>query len=543
MTGTTRPPAEPATTATRLSTAPDEQHLPPPRSGIRRVLALVRRSRLRLTSMRTALALLLLLAVAAVPGSVLPQRALSEFKVQAYLRQHRTLGPIYDRLGLFHVFTSPWFAAVYLLLVLSLVGCLVPRLHLHARALICRPPAAPKRLDRLPHHACFDSQSSPIAVQAAAIATLPRKRWRVRQDSEPSGALTVSAEKGYLRETGNLLFHLALLLLLVAVAVGKLYSYQGTVVVGEGKGFCDTAAQFDNFTAGPLVDRTRLAPLCVDLKRFSATYTPSGVAAQFRADITYTSAANGPARSDRLEVNHPLRGDGDRLYLLGHGFSPQFTVRDAGGDVFDHIDAPFLPQDANLTSSGVLKLPDARPQQLAIEGVFTPTAALDSNGLLASASPVPTRPAIAIFVYRGDLGLDTGQPQSIYSLDQTQIAAGSLRRVATRTLLPGESIRLSDNTRITFDGYTQWANLQVSHDPAQRWVLLAAVLIVGGLLLSLRVRRRRLWLRISPSGHPSSVQAGGLARTEPGANAAEFTALVDHLRCNVAEICAGKPAP
>ncbi len=203
------------------STAPADQ---PPRPSRRRIvpLAAVVRGWRRLTSMRTALVLLLLLALAALPGSLLPQRPLNPIRVDLFRQAHPSLGRFYDRLGLFDVFATPWFAAVYLLLLVTLVGCLAPRIRLHARAL----------------------------VAAAAAELLRSRRWRVTRRDEPDGIVSVAAEKGYLRETGNLLFHLALVLLLASIAVGRLYGYQGTVLVEEGKGFCTTVSQFDGFRAG-----------------------------------------------------------------------------------------------------------------------------------------------------------------------------------------------------------------------------------------------------------------------------------------------------
>src|SRR6476661_191885 len=100
----------------------------------------------RLISMRTALILLFLLALAAVPGSLLPQRPLNPPKVQAYLATHGTWGRFLDRIGAFDVFGSFWFSAVYLLLFVSLIGCLIPRITGYARALRAKPIRAPRHL-------------------------------------------------------------------------------------------------------------------------------------------------------------------------------------------------------------------------------------------------------------------------------------------------------------------------------------------------------------------------------------------------------------
>jgi cytochrome c biogenesis protein len=310
-------------------------------------------------------------------------------------------------------------------------------------------------------------------------------------------------------------------------------------VLEEGHGFCNTVLSYDEFSAGPLATRGGAAPFCVDLDRFTASYDPDGTAANFRADIRYAGLAGTggqPAEQPyRLQVNSPLRVQGVRVYLISHGFAPRFTVRTPGGQEFRDVSAPFLPQDGNLTSEGAIKLPDALPQQLGIEGLFAPTAVETADGVISSGSPQPSSPEVAIFVYRGQLGLDTGQAQSVYNIDQRQVASGALRRVAAANLRPGGTVKLADGTTVTFDGYRQWASLQVARDPGQRLVLVAFGFLLLGLLLSLSVRRRRCWVRVTtPSGPGETgqrtvVEVGGLARTEAGGFGSEFARLVQRL--------------
>jgi cytochrome c biogenesis protein len=511
---------------TALSTQPAES----PRNG-RGPLVGARNAWRRLTSMRTALVLLFLLALAAIPGSLLPQRRLNPAKVVQYRAEHPGLAPVLNRFGLFDVFASPWFAAIYLLLFISLVGCIVPRIRLHVRALRRPPPTAPRHLDRLPHSASCELAGAPDAVAARARQAL--RGWRVVRRDEPSGAVTLCAEKGYLRESGNIVFHVALTLLLAGVAIGKLWGYTGGVVLEEGRGFCNTVLSYDQFSAGPLAGGG-LTPFCADLGRFTATYDADGTPANYRADITY-AGQDGVERPYALQVNSPLRLQGDRVYLISHGFSPKFTVRTPSGQTFRGISAPFLPQDGNLTSEGAVKLPDALPHQLGIEGLFAPTAVDAGDGIISSGSPQPLNPAVAIFVYRGELGLDTGRPQSVYTIDPAQVASGALKRVAAANLKPGGSVKLDDGTTVTFDGYLQWASFQVARDPGQRLVLVAFAFLLLGLLLSLSVRRRRFWARLTPSAGGAGpgrtvVEFGGLARTEAGGFVAEFGRLVDRLR-------------
>src|SRR5271154_7584714 len=107
----------------------------------------------QLTSMRIALILLFLLALASVPGSILPQEGADPASVQQYFTSHPALAPVLNHLGLFNVFAAPWFAAIYLLLFASLVGCVVPRTFRLAGSGPELPPRAPRNLARPPRSA------------------------------------------------------------------------------------------------------------------------------------------------------------------------------------------------------------------------------------------------------------------------------------------------------------------------------------------------------------------------------------------------------
>jgi cytochrome c biogenesis protein len=486
----------------------------------------------QLTAMRTALVLLFLLALAAIPGSLLPQRSLSQTKVSQYFTDHPTLAPVLDRLYLFGVFSSPWFAAIYLLLFISLIGCVLPRAVEHARTLFSPPPAAPRHLHRLPESAQLDTALAPTAALDTVEEELRVRRYRVVRRDGRSGP-ELSAEKGFLRETGNLLFHLSLLALLLGLAGGKLWGYEGSILVTEGQGFCNSFQQYDTYSAGPLVQTSDLTPLCVDLADFRARYEENATAASYTADIHY-GLAGAATRNTTIGVNHPLRVDGDRVYVTGHGFSPTFSVMLPDGTAFTDVSAPFLPADtATMASEGALKLPDlgaGSTDQLALQGFFAPTGVLQ-GGVLTSVDPRPLDPQVAIFVYRGYLGLDSGLPQSVYTLDQTQIDRDRLTKVGAANLSVGESTTLEDGTVITFSGYKEFAALQLSHDPGQIWVLAAAIALLAGLLGMLLVRRERVFARVGPApdGGGTVLSIGSLTRGSADTGP-RFTALTDQVR-------------
>src|SRR5688500_15130468 len=129
--------------------------------------------------MRTALVLLFLLTLAALPGSLVPQRGVDPLRASQFAEEHPTLAPWYERFSLFDVYSAPWFAAIYLLLFVSLVGCVLPRSKQHLTAVRARPPAAPRHLSRLPVHVSWSTDQSQEEVLAQARRELRSDRFRV----------------------------------------------------------------------------------------------------------------------------------------------------------------------------------------------------------------------------------------------------------------------------------------------------------------------------------------------------------------------------
>jgi cytochrome c biogenesis protein len=484
---------------------------------------------LQLTSMRTALVLLFLLALGSVPGSVLPQQGIDPQAVQQYYVAHPSLAPLLARLSLFNVFASPWFAAIYLLLFASLAGCVIPRTFRLAGSARQQPPQAPAHLARLPLTARHETTLAPDEALAAAAAVLSAKRFRLR-----TGDGWISAEKGYLREAGNLLFHLALLALLAAVCMGGMFGYKANRLLVVGDSFADTATGLDAFHPGRAVSAADLPPFTIALDSFRASYITSGALrgqpSRFDALIRYSPRPGAGMRGYSLRVNHPLTVDGVRVFLIGHGYAPVFRVTDGTGRVVFDGPVPFIAvEQAGLTSEGVIKVPDAHPQQLGFAGVFLPTA-VDVNGKLGSAFPAPLNPAVSLVSYAGNLGMNSGPAQSVYQLDTS-----GLRQlpVKPRPLAPGQSIKLPDGDgTLTFTGYRQWISLAITYDPGTLPALIAGMTALAGLLLSFFIRRRRMFVRARPGPDGNTVvDVGGLARSDAaGGFETEFPSLAGEIK-------------
>lgn len=482
--------------------------------------------------MRTAVILLALLALAAIPGSIFPQRnvASDPAAVFNYMEENPRISPWLDRLGMFDVYASPWFAAIYVLLLISMTGCVLPRSRRLWQSVRSAPPPAPRNLARLEDHRTWDMRQEPAAVIAVAAAHLRRKGFRVVATGEE-----VRAERGYLREVGNLAFHLSLLVFLVGIAAGKLVGFEGRVAVAEGGTFANDLSQYDAFSPSAWTDVDDLEPLSFTLEEFDVSYQTSGPnlgqPTEFAARVDYR-AGSGEEQTVTIEPNHPLNVNETKFFLTGNGYAPLVTVRDGRDKVVFTGPVLFLPLDTSYASDGVIKAPDAQPTQLAFKGFFLPTADVGSQGPY-SMFPDALNPQLFLTAYTGDLGLGDGVPQSVFTLDKDELT--QVRRNGqpfSQALSVGETMRLpGDQGTLTFDGVSRFANFQIAYDPGKEITLVAAVVLLVGLTTSLVIRRRRLWVRLRPAeggGTLVEVARYSLTRREPPPN--EIEQLVAALR-------------
>ena len=445
----------------------------------------------QLTSMRTALILLLLLGIAAIPGSLFPQRSQNPIQVKQYFIDNPTLAVWLDRLSLFNVYSSPWFSAIYLLLFISLIGCVLPRSISHLKAIGAVPTLTPKYLDRMEYFAEIKKVDLDLAE-----AKLRKMRFRVRRDEN-----SISAEKGYARESGNLLFHLSLVLILIAIGVGSLFGSKGDAILNVGDRFINTPTSYDILGFGKYQAEDSLPPFALTIKDFKAEYDPTTNAP---LDYTLTVLAANPVGSQEkteiIKVNKPLTYGSTKVYLQANGYSPIVIVKDKSGKVIFDGPTPFLPQDANLSSIGAIKIPDMNPQ-IGFVSSFLPTADRDPIRGGFSSYPEVLDPRLLISVWKGDLGLNSGVPQSVYRIDTSK-----MERIGLKALVLNESYDFGEGS-ITFTGWNSWVNLQIVNDPGKGYALLGAILAISGLLISLFTRQRRIWIK-----QGRKTQVAGLAK-------------------------------
>ena len=321
-----------------LDTRPDERDdITLPRLGPVGLLRFVWR---QLTSMRTALLLLLLLAIAAVPGSIWPQRG-----IDAGPRGHlprpapRPSARGWTGSGSSTSTPRPWFAAIYLLLFVSLVGCVLPRSRIHWHAMLRPAPAraaAPGAAARARRAGGRGLRRGDRAGRPGGPAGASASASAGADGEDPH---TLSGESGYLRETGNLVFHAALIVVIIGIAIGHLFGWRGDRIVPVGETFSNTISAYDTLSPGPWVDTEDLKPFSVTIDKLDVTFEERARGAQFgaprdfTAHTTTTVAPGAPERRQTLKVNGPLKFGGASVFLLGNGYAPVVTVRDAKGNV------------------------------------------------------------------------------------------------------------------------------------------------------------------------------------------------------------------
>ena len=459
----------------------------------------------QLTSMRTALFLLLLLALASIPGSIYPQRSADPNGVRLFFDNQPELAEVLDAIQLFDVYTSVWFSAIYILLFVSLVGCVLPRTKVHLAAIRSKPVKTPENLRRMAVH--IEGQKTVELANAAEV--LSERGFRVQQQEN-----SVSAEKGYLKETGNLVFHFSLVGVLIAVGIGGGFSFTGQRVLVEGDTFVNNLASYDSISPGPLFFEDELRPFSLTLDDFEVVYDLRnrqnlGQPVDFIASVTLDDGLL--ELRDEIRVNHPLAVPGANVYLTGNGYAPVITLTDGEGNVAFSGPVVYLPQDGNMTSLGVVKAPDALPEQIGLISFFYPTVETLTSGAYTSIYPDPIDPLLTVNVYAGDLRLDGGVPRNVFALDisNMELVAGRDGPNPPLELSVGEVVNLPEGLgSLSFDGLLRYASLDIAYNPGGIWVLVFAALALVSLVLSLSIQRRRVWVRVTDE----NIEYAALAR-------------------------------
>ncbi|HEX7246871.1 MAG TPA: cytochrome c biogenesis protein ResB [Actinomycetota bacterium] len=485
--------------------------------------------------MRTALILLLLIALASVAGSLLPQRPNSPERVLDYRATHPFWGTFFDRAGLFDVLGSWWFVLITTLLFVSLVACLVPRTRALWRALRT-PPVQARELDALPRYAEVRVASAPEQAFDAARRVLRRRRFRVARDE---AGTALAAEKGVAREVGSLAFHWALILLLAGIMYGKGTGFSGLVAVVEGQTWVDAEANYDGtIQAGRFFDG--FTGIGLHLRDFRSDFRRTGQPMDFVSSVDLQNPDGSILREQDIRVNEPAKVEGLWIYQSGFGWAPMIEVID-GGEVISSgpvvMDRDPVPEgvvEFAMPWRGVIKLPGAGaggsdraiglelwPDSRAFAALLDPTA--EPQAMLVEFEPI-----VRFTVWEGPLtDLATNRLDTTAMRRVSAGIVGGGRSADLETGAPIDDAGGGSGSTIAFRELRQYSVFQVARDAGLPFVLAAAILILVGLLPALYSSRRKVWVRADPDGSGAVLRVGGLAMQRKPQFEEEFARLVD----------------
>ncbi len=420
-----------------------------------------------LTSIRLTVVLLLVLALVATVGTLVPQGE----PVGMYLaRFGPRLGALLVRTGLTRIYDSPWFLLPVGLLSLNLLACLIRGLPQAIKRAM--RPFSWEAAQNLPERGRFYLAAGldPEAVVARAM------RQEVgRPDKCTLGDRKVAfvLQRGRFRPLGPYIIHLSLLLILVGGLVGKFRGVEGRLLVFEG----ETARSF-------LLADNREHPLDFELRLddFQVKYYEQGIPAEFRSDLTIFR--NGKeVRKAVCRVNEPVTFGGLTFYQSSYGAQPDGPIRlkVCQGSICHVVEAPLRQ---------ALTIPDGQAQMMVVhlDG--------DLQGL---------GPAVQVAVKSGP-----GHPLIFWvSQNHPELAD----RPGSPFYQPGPRRVVLESLPLRF-----YSVFQVRRDPGVWWVYSGFLLCLPGFLLAFLTPVQRWAVVLTPK--PDGGWEGRLLGASPRAREA-----------------------
>lgn len=362
-------------------------------------------------------------------------------------------GVLTDRmyaLGLFHVFASVWFQIAAGLLVATILASTAQRLPgLWRRAARAHVDVDQRLLDHAPSRETIPSSLAAEEAVARVSTALRGRRFRVAAAATQRHT-TIYADRFRLQPLASAVSHAAVVLVVVGIVVSASAGFRDpefAVTVGEERA---------------IGHGTGLAIRAVG---FTDSYDAAGRPTDYSSAVELV-ADGRVVRRATLRVNHPLRAEGIAIYQSYFGNAAVLTVQPPGG-ASSQVGVPLQWAD-------------------------------DTRGRMVGRWEAP---GTGLTVVVQGPGSGRSDPALLAGEVRVDVLAEGDRPIAGATLAPGQTLT-ADGWRLTFERERPFTGLTVSRDPGARWVWLGSGLMLAGLLGSLIVRHRRLWVRVrsGPTG-------------------------------------------
>lgn len=335
-----------------------------------------------LGSMRLAISLLSILAIASAIGTLVKQ---NEPRVN-YISQFGVFwAQWFDMLGIYDVYNQLWFLLILAVLLASTSVCLIrntPKMLADMRTF--KEHTRTNSLRHLPEHTDWQEINGLQALTQSSVETLQSQGYQVRATENDAGVY-IAAKRGRYNRIGYILTHLAIVVICIgglmdselsvraqvflfgkvpqnnAVTFAKVpeagllsthtLSFRGDVKIPEGTATDVVALTYDQ-------NRYLLQdlPFVLRLDQFSIDYYSTGMPKRFASDVTVQDKVTGDTFSQTIEVNHPLRYKGVAVYQASF---------DDGGSKFK-LDA--YPMNGTVSQPAKIDAVMGKPQQISYAG-------------------------------------------------------------------------------------------------------------------------------------------------------------------------------
>ncbi len=439
-------------------------------------------------SLKLAIVLLIIIAVASVLGTLIPQgRSAAE-----YAARYGGLAQPLIRLQFTSLYHSAWFLSVLFLFALNIIVCTLTRLGpKFRRAFRPKVPSDPKALLAL---AVKDRsrRNAPVAEAAAGVrAVLAKHRYRVR-GAESDNRVFLLGRKRVLGWFGSDVVHIGLLVILAGGIVTGLGGFRTNLSLKEGETLEVPRAGFH-----------------LRLDKFETEYYPQGGVKDWKSSLTVLDGG-APLTSGVVEVNHPLSYGGFSFYQTGYGWdwdNPSLEL-----SVNKKSDAAFAKTLA-LKVGEKVPVGDPSGTEVVVQSFF-PDFVMGEGGRAESRSAEPNNPAALVEGWQAGEKVFSGWVFAQYP-DFGQMHG------AKETDLAFELKRYEA---------AQVSVLEAARDPGVGFIWVGCILITAGFFLAFYWPPREIRVVVESAQGKAEVTAGGTAAKNREAFAAEFRGLMDALR-------------
>lgn len=466
-------------------------------------------------SMRTAIVLVLVLAVGSIIGTLLPQKSLDESAVQAFNQQNPSIGKLFDLLGFFNVYYSWWYIVILVMLFISLIACIIPRTSTYIKKFTQpnKNPTSEAFIINLKNKAGFAISLPANEIIERATQVLKSRKYIIREI--PGKKNQIYAERGRLGGFGSLLFHYMFLVLVIGVVFGRTTGFGGYANIIEGESFTENRFNYARFTPGPFFRDNGHTNFKIMLDDFEVKYHPSGQPADFISKVRIYDNDGKLIEKKDIRVNNKFVYKGIKAYQSSYGWAPHVTVYKDGDKIYDQSSV-FYGSSQNVVSN------ELRPDgKLTMEAFFVPDIRTNESGGYAPGSLELKNPALYI---KANIIDENGKTKTLFDSDKSGI------------INLNEKKELGGGYIVEFPQVKEWTGLQIIKDDGVPIVYVSFFLGIIGLYITFYLSHRRIWVLIEKDNKgKNKLLIGGMTEKNQGAFDSEFSRISENIKVKLLE--------